>query len=131
MPRRTRVDRRPPRRHEEEPDAAGEDAIAGGDPRWAVHAHPDGAVVAVVAVPRSGTTGIDRVEGDALRLRVAAPPVDGAANAALLRFLAEVLDVPRSRPRLVAGETARRKRVLVVGRSPAEVAARLSRRLPS
>ena len=102
-----------------------------GDPQHAVRSQPEGTVVAVVAVPRSGVTAIDRVEGDAIRIRLAAPPVDGAANAALLRLLADVLAVPRSGLRVVAGETARRKRVLVAGRSPAEVAERLSRHVPA
>jgi uncharacterized protein (TIGR00251 family) len=84
-------------------------------------------VLAVVVVPRAGKTGLDRVEADAVRIRLAAPPVDGAANAALLRYLADLFDVPRSSVRLLAGATSRRKRVLLVGLSPADVTARISR----
>jgi len=56
-----------------------------------------------------------------LRARVAAPAVDGAANAALLRLLADALDVPRRDVRLVAGATARTKVIAVDGVAPASL----------
>lgn len=65
--------------------------------------------------PRAGRTGVAGRYGDALKLRLAAPPVDGAANEALVRFLAERLDVPRARITLVGGATSRRKVVEVEG----------------
>lgn len=55
--------------------------------------------------------------GEAIKIRVKAPPVDGAANVELLRFLAKRLGVPRSSVHLVAGATGRRKRVAVDGRT--------------
>lgn len=55
------------------------------------------------------------MHGDAIRVRVAAPPVGGAANEALIRFLAERLGVPRSAVTIVRGATARRKVVRVQG----------------
>lgn len=64
-----------------------------------------------------------------LRARIAAPPVDGAANAALLKMLAEALGVPKSRLSLVMGETGRRKQVLVVDLPPDELRERLITRL--
>ena len=85
----------------------------------------DGAVLAVTVVPRSSTTAIDRVEAGDLRIRVAAPPVEGAANATLIRYLADMLNVPRSNIRLVSGETGRRKRVLVLGVMAKELVQRL------
>ena len=51
-------------------------------------------------------------------IRIHAPPVDGAANEELLRFLAERLGIPRSGLRLLAGESSRRKRVAVTGGPP-------------
>lgn len=96
----------------------------------AVSTHPDGAAITVVAVPRSGVTAIDRRNGDAVRIRLAAPPVDGAANAVLLRYLADRLGLPRSRLRLLAGAASRRKRVVVGGLSAAEVVDRLRPLLP-
>lgn len=91
----------------------------------AIAPHPEGVVLAVVVAPRSGKTSFDRVEAGAVRIRVAAPPVEGAANVALIRFLAKVAGVPRSRVRIVVGETGRRKRILFEGLGAAELAARL------
>jgi uncharacterized protein YggU (UPF0235/DUF167 family) len=56
---------------------------------------------------------------------VAAPAVDGAANAALLRFLAGVLDVPRSRLEIIGGASSRRKRITVNGLTPDDLETRL------
>jgi uncharacterized protein YggU (UPF0235/DUF167 family) len=65
------------------------------------------------------------LHGDEIRLRVAAPPVDGAANEAVVRLLAERLGVPRSAIEVAAGVAARHKVVLVAGVTPAEAARRL------
>jgi uncharacterized protein YggU (UPF0235/DUF167 family) len=59
------------------------------------------------------------VTGGALRVRVAAPPVDGAANDALIRLLADALAVPRAQVRLVAGASGRRKLIEIDGLDPA------------
>jgi uncharacterized protein len=68
---------------------------------------------------------VDGLHGDAVKIRLAAPPVDGAANDALLRFLADTLDRPRSAVRLTAGPGSRRKTVEVTGISAAEATRRL------
>jgi len=65
--------------------------------------------------PRAATTELAGVHGDALKVRVAAPPVDGAANEALVRFLAEQLGVPRSAVRVESGAASRAKVVAVDG----------------
>ncbi len=91
--------------------------------------HPDGVVIALTVVPRSAKTGFDRVDHGMARLRVAAPPVEGAANAAVVRFLADTFDLPRSRVKLLAGDASRRKRVLLVGLDHATAAALLARAL--
>ena len=75
--------------------------------------------------PRAGRSQIDDWDGDLLRVRVAAPPVEGKANDALLRLLAEALGVPPSRLRLVRGRTSREKVVAVEGVSGEDVRARL------
>lgn len=80
-----------------------------------VRDHPDGAIISVRVTPRSGKTAIIGVEGDALRVRVAAAPVDGAANKALMRFMAEAVGVPRSAVTIIAGASSPRKRLLVAG----------------
>ena len=72
---------------------------------------------AVRLTPRAGANQVDGVvEGD-LRARVSAPAVEGAANNALVRLLADELGVPRRDIRIVAGATGRRKLVVVDGMS--------------
>ena len=71
--------------------------------------------IPVRLTPRGGSDRVDGVEGGLLRVRVAAPPVDGAANASLLRLLAAELDLPPSALRLVAGASGRLKVVEVEG----------------
>lgn len=91
----------------------------------AISDHAEGSVLAVVVTPRAGKTGLDRVEADAVRIRLAAPPVDGAANAALLRYLAWLFGRPRSSFQLLSGATGRRKRVLLAGVTRAGAIVRL------
>ena len=66
-------------------------------------------------VPRAKSTEIAGSYGDALRIRVAAPPADGAANTELVRFLAERLGVPKGKVRIVSGALGRRKVIDVEG----------------
>ena len=65
--------------------------------------------------PRAACTEVRGVHNGALRVRVQAPPVDGAANAALVDLLADSLGVPRRSVRVVSGETARLKVVDIEG----------------
>jgi uncharacterized protein (TIGR00251 family) len=88
-------------------------------------ASPAGTRIALRIQPRASRTEVAGLHGDALRIRIAAPPVDGAANEALLRFLADRLDVARAALVLVAGATRRAKTVLVEGLTPTEVARKL------
>lgn len=73
--------------------------------------------------PRASRAGVDGLHGDALRVRVNAPPVDGAANEAVVELLAELLKVPRRAVRVVAGESSRSKVVEVDGVGASAVAA--------
>ena len=66
-------------------------------------------------VPRARSTAVAGRHGDALKIRLAAPPVDGAANDELVRFLAERLAVPRSAVTIAAGRSGRRKTVRIAG----------------
>lgn len=76
----------------------------------------DGAVVLSLHVqPGAKKTEFVGPHGDAMKLRLAAPPVDGKANAALVVFLAGFCDVARSAVTLVSGETSRAKRVRIAG----------------
>jgi uncharacterized protein (TIGR00251 family) len=80
----------------------------------------EGLILAVRLTPRAGRNGVDAVtiEPDGrpvLRLRIAAPPVDGAANAALVAWLASALKLRKAQVRLLAGETGRLKRLRLNG----------------
>ena len=75
--------------------------------------------------PRAARNEIGDVAGDELRIKVTAPPIDSAANEALLRLLAETLDCPRGAVRLVRGQTSRHKQVLVQGMDAEAVLAKL------
>ena len=97
----------------------------GANHALAVSRHPHGSLLSVVVVPRSGKSSIAQLADSAIQVRVAAPPVGGAANAALLRFLAAILDVPRSRLRIISGASSRQKRVVIAGMSPEELEKRL------
>lgn len=85
-----------------------------------------GSVLTVRVTPRAGHTSIAGVRGGRLLVRLAAAPVEGAANEALVRLLAGMLEIPNSRIRLISGERSRQKRVRVAGVCAADVTARLS-----
>ena len=69
----------------------------------------------VRVVPRAKKTAIDGERDGSVLIRLAAPPVDGAANDALIRYLAALCRVPRHAVRIVSGERGRRKRVAIDG----------------
>ena len=75
----------------------------------------NGILLRLRIVPRASRTEVVGLYGDAIRIRLSAPPVDGAANETLLRFLSDRLSVPRSAVRLIAGDTSRSKVVTVSG----------------
>lgn len=75
----------------------------------------DGVELTLHIQPRASRTEIAGRHGDALKVRLAAPPVDGEANEVLVRFLAKLLGVPKSAVVIVSGATGRRKRVRVAG----------------
>lgn len=65
--------------------------------------------------PRASRSEVAGPHGDELRIRLAAPPVDGAANEALVRFIADLLEVPRAAVTIVGGLASRSKTVRVAG----------------
>jgi uncharacterized protein (TIGR00251 family) len=81
----------------------------------------DGMVLNIRVVPRASKTEVQGVLGDALKIRLQAPPVDGKANAALVKFLADTLDIAKSSIVLLSGETGRTKRVLIRGLDEAAI----------
>ena len=91
-------------------------------------AHPDGVELTVRVTPRGRRNAIGSVVDlgggrSALAVRLAAPPVDGAANALLCKFVAQQLGVAQSKVRLISGEKSRIKTLHVTGNSAAIVAA--------
>ncbi len=80
----------------------------------------------VSVLPRAARTEYAGVQGDAMKFRVAAPPVEGAANEALCAFLAERFGIPRSAVAVRTGHGSRRKRVLLKGVSAKRVRAVLA-----
>ncbi len=81
----------------------------------------DAVTLTVKVVPRANQNDIVGVEGQALKIRLKAPPVEGKANEALVRFLAESLGVPRSFVEIVAGHSSRQKVVRIRGTSAERV----------
>jgi len=75
----------------------------------------DGVLLTIHVQPHAAHSHYVGLHGDALKIRIASPPVDGAANEALRRFLSEQLAVPMSQVTIKAGQGTRRKRVLVKG----------------
>jgi uncharacterized protein len=82
-------------------------------------------VVLVRVIPRAKKTEISGERDGALVVRVAAPPVEGAANEALVGFFARALGVPRRAVRILSGERGRTKRVAIDGVSEDDVRALL------
>jgi uncharacterized protein (TIGR00251 family) len=74
-----------------------------------------GVTFSVRVIPRAGRTGVAGTRGGALLVRLAAPPVEGAANAALVEFLAGAFDRPKGAIRIISGQSSRDKRVAVDG----------------
>lgn len=91
---------------------------------WLHSAGPD-VIVHLHIQPGAKKTEIVGPHGDALKIRLAAPPVDGKANAALLAFIAKKVGVGRTGIELVSGQSARSKRLRIAGVSAAAVQAAL------
>lgn len=86
---------------------------------------PTEVTIQIRVIPRARKTALAGTRQGALLVRLAAPPLDNAANDALVRFLADRLDVPRKAVRIVSGEKGREKRVAIEGRTADEVRAAL------
>ena len=86
----------------------------------------DDVVVRVHVQPGAGRTAVAGRYGDALKVKVGAPPERGRANEAVVALIADVLGVPASSVSVVGGETSRSKRLRVSGIAPADVERRLA-----
>lgn len=86
--------------------------MSAGD-RPCLTAQTSGCVLRVVVTPNAPRTRADGLHDGCLRVRLAAPPVDGRANAALQAWLADELGLPRRAVQLLRGDSARRKQLLI------------------
>ncbi|MCB2192204.1 MAG: YggU family protein [Deltaproteobacteria bacterium] len=85
----------------------------------------EGVSLAIRVAPRASRNELAGVEAGVLKVRLTAPPVEGAANQALVKLLAKTLGVAKGKVRVVSGERSRNKRVLIQGLSPKELRGRL------
>lgn len=83
-------------------------------------------ILSVRVIPRASKSAISGRRGDAIVVRLSAPPVEGAANEALVELLARAFSVPRRQVSIVSGERSRDKRVSIEGLTEGDVEARLS-----
>jgi uncharacterized protein (TIGR00251 family) len=86
---------------------------------------PQGATLQVKVHPRAKKNAIAGEVGDALKLTLTAPPVEGRANQACISFLSELLNVPRSSVTIAAGQSSRNKVIRIAGMTASEVRQRL------
>ena len=77
--------------------------------------HAQGCVISLTAVPRSPANRVEIDTNGSIRIRITAPPVDGAANTRLLKYLAAILGVPVSTLSIMSGGQSRHKRILAKG----------------
>jgi uncharacterized protein (TIGR00251 family) len=90
-----------------------------------LQSQPNGVLLSLKLQPRASKNAIGEALGNELKVKVTAAPVDSAANEALVRFLAEVLDCSRGAVQLIRGQTSRHKQVLIQGMTVEEVEKRL------
>jgi uncharacterized protein (TIGR00251 family) len=91
----------------------------------AIHDTPAGVTFAVKVHPRARKNAITGELGDALKLSLTAPPVEGRANEACIKFFANLLKVPRSSVTIASGQNRRNKTIRIAGMSAEEVRRRL------
>jgi uncharacterized protein (TIGR00251 family) len=89
--------------------------------------HPEGTLLSLKVIPRASKNEIGETLGNELKIKVTAPPVDSAANRAVIEFIAEKLGCPKSAVVLIRGETARHKTLLLKGLTPEQVTAILAK----
>ena len=93
---------------------------------FAIHISEQGVSFAVKVHPRAKKDAIIGELGDALKVSLTAPPLDGRANDACIAFLAKVLNVPRSSVTIASGHSSRNKVIRVVGLSAEELRERIA-----
>jgi uncharacterized protein len=92
-----------------------------------IHDTPAGATFQIKVHPRAKKNAITGEVGDALKIALTAPPVEGRANEACIAFFAELLNVPRSSVTIAAGQSSRNKVIRIAGLTAAQVGERLQK----
>jgi len=87
--------------------------------------HPEGTVLTVRVVARAKKSSFAGWYNEAIKVRLAAPPVEGKANQALVAFLAKTFGLRKQQIELLSGDRSRHKRILIRSLTPEEVASRL------
>ena len=95
-------------------------------PKWLIEKSPTEIILKIHVQPNAKMSAWAGIFGDSLKIRLNAPPADGKANAALIQFLSDFLDLPKSAVGILSGETSRQKRLLIKGD-----AQKIKNRLPS
>jgi uncharacterized protein (TIGR00251 family) len=94
--------------------------------KYRLHHAEGGAALTVRVIPRARKSEIVKVlEDGTIKIRLTAPPVEGQANEALIRFLSDLLDIPPSRIEIVAGLTSRDKLLSITGADPRKIQERI------
>ena len=91
----------------------------------------DAIIIDIRVVPRASRSEIVGFEGDVLKVRIAAPPVDNAANTELIKLLAKALGVSKTAVELIGGQSSRSKRVRISGVAPSTIDRILNRKAGS
>jgi len=82
-----------------------------------IQSHPKGITFKIYVQPRSSKNTVVGMHGDAMQIRLTAPPVDDVANKMCVKFLAMYLDLPKSSIEIISGHTSRSKQILVKPKS--------------
>ena len=91
-----------------------------------IHSTSAGVEIDVRVIPRAGRSGLAGERDGRLLVRLSAPPVEGAANQALIELFSKIFDRPRRSIRIVSGEKSRSKRIAIDGLTAAEALARVT-----
>ena len=81
----------------------------------------NGVVVNIRVVPRASRCELAGVQGDALKIRITAPPVEGAANKECIKFLSDMLGVKKSQIKIISGHKSKNKKISILGISRKEI----------
>ena len=90
--------------------------------KYRLHDGVSGTAITIRVTPRAKRNEISGIMDDGtIKIRITAPPVDGKANQALIKYLSDIFDIKRSQIEVVAGHTGRNKLIAIEGLSPDEL----------